>query len=313
MNLLLANQSESLANLYFYRYSLLEDYVFTNKDTVSHLRLPCLDAYLKGNWPIQLFTNYFESLKGLALGFDSLVARDYAHDKVWTEERLSYLKYVLSDTISFNFDWACIPQDPVVHLTDLALTGLDLLSAIRGDLHFVIDRCSLETLILHSCCALGEAFDFFKPADGRSKDVEGISRAFQNLQHLQIRYERSTTQLQLQFGAFLAFVPPLVSLQVLLEGCSEPQGLKSMLEFHGKTLRNLVWDERNKRRSKVEESTSIMPSDEENLMIIINDCPGLVSLGLSLNWQYIINSLENWRILRVRLKRVTQLPRADIA
>ena len=292
---------------------MLEAFTVPPSNSVSQMHLPCLGVYRYCNWPIGLFVSSLGSLTDLALGYERLVARDYAHDKVWSIERLSNLKLQLSETIAVEFDYARIQEDPIVHLTHLALTGLDLLSVIRGGLRVVVDLCSLETLNLYSCGGLGEAFGLIMTTEDHSRDAQGIIGAFKNLRHLHIRCESSTIQFQRQLGTFLALLPPLVSLQVLLEGCPEPQSLKSVWKSHGRTLRSLVWDQRSKRRSKIEECTSVVMFPLGKIYYaIMDDCPGLVSLGISLNWQDFINGSDIWR-LQVHLENVSLMPHADVA
>lgn len=79
-------------------------------------------------------------------------------------------------------------------------------------------------------------------------------------------------------------------LYMLVEGSRTVQNLDPILAAHGKTLCSLLWEERNRPRRSAYKSTAIFRSASGHLWSVARHCPRLVSLGLTLEWQELMES-----------------------
>ena len=287
IKLLLVHQSQSLVNLQFDRYtSGLRDINATN---LSQLRLPCLDLGPCQDWPLRAITDNLVSLNHLALGFETMIAKAYANDEPQSDSVISDRTCELGDNMNNHF----LSERPLPHaplaLNHLELIGLNLYRIINGSIGILFNVCPLKTLVIHSCSGISDAFTLLKVQDPILRHAAGLFGSFQNLKNLEFRYEISTPDHKSILETFVVSLPPLVSLQVLLDGCTQAHDLEPILKIHGKSLRTLVWDERSGRRLGTWEDTSIILeagyNEEKNLETIARQCPNLVSLGLSLNWR----------------------------
>ncbi len=106
------------------------------------------------------------------------------------------------------------------------------------------------------------------------------------LRSFHLRHKYSNLQFRRQLLEFLASLPGLTTLSVLLENVNQPhrcKGLKNVLSAHGKTLRTLVWDERKGPEIAYPEPEDRLPSPSD-LGDIAKYCVGLVELGVPCCW-----------------------------
>lgn len=138
----------------------------------------------------------------------------------------------------------------------------------------------MTTLILESCKDLPELFT--KQASLSEVDSPDCMK---KLRSLSIRYENSSNAFQAQLQSFLCQMHPLENLYILLEGEAEAQDLRPILAVHGKTLRCLVWEEREGRRVSIAKSRMTNSAGISHLQVISHLCPNLEELGVAINWE----------------------------
>ena len=233
--------------------------------------------------PTELLIRNFSSLRHVVLGSESLIAKPYALDgRVDDEEdRRAQLTDVFAHFVNAIAPALSGTSTSVVRFESLSLIGLDLFAFVKGSIEPVFDFSSLSVLILESCAGLEAAFPLLMGAGaGRRKAKSGL-----RLHSLTIRHEDTSDIFSPELEAFLLSLKPLACLHVLLEGtCQVTIELDKVLQVHGKSLRSLIWEERSGPRIGLEDETTYVPEDHQNLKLVAKHCPGLKALGIALNW-----------------------------
>lgn len=276
---------------------------------LHRLYVSCLDANLAGIWPLTLITENLRWLDKMTLGFESRLAESYAKNEPWSDVECNANTVWVGAIMKNEYNILDESEKTPLSLLKLKLHGLDLPAIIEGSIAVVIDLTKLRFLVLYSCGGLGEAFALLRVKDNNLEDTPGMTESLKHLTRLKLRHERTTPLFQSQLETFLATLPPLFSLQVLLEGCSEAQVLQPILKVHGKSLEVLVWDERRRRRSEVGQDTAVMLRGHAHLEAISSACPNLNSLGLSLDWHGLSNSEACRKAVRLDIQPIQ--PYAD--
>ena len=236
-----------------------------------------------GLWPTQLPLKNYPNLRHVVLGSESLVAKPYNRDGSVDDEEVRRVELTDAFACYMKAKGGALSESSisVVRLESLSLVGLDLLAFVKGSIEPVFDFNSLGVLILESCAGLEAAFPLLMGAGaGRRKARSGL-----RLHSLGIRHEDTSDSFLPAFETFLLSLKPLACLHVLLEGLYGVSiDLDKVLQVHGKSLRSLVWDERSEPRIGLEDETTYVPHDHQNLKLVAKHCPGLKALGISLAW-----------------------------
>lgn len=224
-----------------------------------------------------------DTLHHLSLGFTTRIAHDFAHG-----ENLPYSGISKSFAICLKEILSKSDRTPLIHLSLRSLSlggfdlGFDLGAVLRGELAH-IDFRNITKLKLISCSGLSQAFSLFTAQADSSK------LALRSLQDLFVRVEDPDSNFPTSFENFLTSIRGLTHLQVLIEKVEDPHNLEPIVKVHGKTLRTLVWDERNKPRKRFYDDTSRWDGHYGHLKVISRHCPSLLLLGIPLDWDTIGN------------------------
>ena len=235
-----------------------------------------------------------KSLRYLRVGFESMVVESYANSRDSVSDAMQRDNSTKFGEVIKRCKGSDNRAELLLRLARLQVDGFDFHYLIEGRSGLRFDFSCLRCLALTSCCGLVEAFAILQISKTGSRNTSGVVGSLENLNSFKLRHERTTKIFQSQLETFLTSLRPLLSLQVILEGCSEPQDLTPILEIHGLRLQVLVWDERSSKRSTALHTTSITPYRNGHVHKIAEHCRRLKCLGLSLDWE-VIEALEAWR------------------
>ena len=235
-----------------------------------------------------------KSLRYLRVGFESLVVESYANSRDSVSDAMQRDNSTKFGEVMKRCKGSDNRAELLLRLARLQVDGFDFHYLIEGRSGLRFDFSCLRCLAMTSCCGLVEAFAILQISKTGSRNTSGVVGSLENLNSFKLRHERTSTVLQSQLETFLTSLRPLGTLQVILEGCSKPQDLTSILKIHGPRLQILVWDERSGKRSTALHTTSIGHSAVGRLRNIAMYCRRLKYLGLSLPWETIATK-KQWR------------------
>ncbi|KAI4117087.1 MAG: hypothetical protein LQ345_002607 [Seirophora villosa] len=164
-------------------------------------------------------------------------------------------------------------ESHALRLESCALKGLEADSILQSLGSTLVDVTNLTSLCLESCSGLERALQFLSCTDGGPSTMK--------LQSFVLRHTTADFKFGESLLKFLQSIPGLAHLSVLLESPNQVDCLPAVLQVHGQTLKSLVWDEQ------------LIGHNARNLFIppylqlkdILKHCPGLVELGVCLNWE----------------------------
>lgn len=241
-------------------------------DNVSNLNTLCVPSLLFESEPgplliASLIANNHKTLRHLDLGAEgSLIDcrdRNEPHTGTGAAQRLR-------EGIIAEFK-----HDKTVYLPkvdSLRLRGLDSSVMMSGEQHRLINFASLKHLVLESCSAICNSLQKL------------TSLSLQGLQTFHIRQEDYQNGFLEALENFLCILPPLTALSILLHG-SFPDVLEieQIMEVHAPSLRTCIMDFRYDDRIATVDSREGWR--QQYSVDIIELCPNLVELGISVDWE----------------------------
>ena len=243
----------------------------------------------KSMWPMELLARNYRTLRHLRLGNEVNLAVDYASDgyvdceEFYRSKRTKKFAKLMKKRLA-NLEEA---STPVVRLKSLSLIGLDLLPFAKGLIEPVIDFNSLGVLEMESCAGLEAAFRTLIGSRAGSHEAKNAL----GLHTLKIRHENTSDEFLRSLETFLLTLKPLTHLHVLLEGYyGRVFKLQKVLQIHGTCLQSFIWDERTEPRDDVRYVTAVFEDPYENLGLVAKHCLELKALGISIDWEQIIES-----------------------
>ena len=178
------------------------------------------------------------------------------------------------------------------NVDSLRLRGLDISVMMSGEQHLLLNFASLKHLALESCFGMNSSLQ-------RLKEL-----SLQGLQTFHIRQEKYRDNFLQLLENFLCTLPPLTALSILLDGPSlDVLEIEQIMEVHALSLRTCIMDLREGDRIATVDSRSSWR--QQYSVDIIELCPNLVELGISINWE--ILDLGNSDGLLVRKSVVCSL------
>ena len=158
------------------------------------------------------------------------------------------------------------------NIDSLRLRGLDLSVMMSGQQHRLLKFTSLKHLALESCSAMNSSLQ------------ELAALSLRGLQTFHIRQEEYEDPFLELLENFLCTLPPLTALSVLLDGPS-PGALEieQIMEVHGLSLRTCIMDLWEDGRIATVPSRTAWR--QQYSVDIIERCPNLVELGISVDWE----------------------------
>ena len=238
-----------------------------------------LNMFGGGEWPFKLIGLNYETLKHLRLGMESDVAENYAAElepsRHYRQLPESFAKAIKNELPAEHHG-----SIPSLCLNNLEVCGLNVSCMTQTALGLRLDFASLTRLNLESCPDLIGALELFTPNDNQTKTFR-----VPNLTALRIRHEVSGTQYRFRtiLEHFLKSLTRLVQLEVLIDRTDRCQNLKPILDVHGETLEQLMWEERSKPRTSPNEVTSLFRGRLGHFQVVARQCPNLTALALPLN------------------------------
>ena len=233
-------------------------------------------------WPLTLIALNRTTLRHLRLGDESSCAAEWASNEDYGHSHKS--AHVPHD--SFQKPMHLIDnQDltPKLHLRTLEICGIDMCKVLQGHIGLEFSLESLTKLRLESCPDLVEAMEQF------TTDTPDAAKALNApmLTSLFVRHEFDSQSQDDDFHnvleKFLNALPGLTELEVLVIGIPSCY-LGSIFKVHGGTLKRFIWDYQDKPRTTFADDDSTFPRIANDLEVISDACPNLVSLGLRLDW-----------------------------
>lgn len=164
-------------------------------------------------------------------------------------------------------------ESPALKLESCALKGLEADSIIQSLGSTLVDVTNLTSLCLEACSGLERALQFLSGIDG--------GPSMMKLQSFVLRHTTADSKFGESLLKFLQSVPSLAHLSVLLESPNQVDCLPAVLQVHGQTLKSLVWDEQPIGHN----ARNLLIPPCSQLKDILEHCPGLVELGVCLNWE----------------------------
>lgn len=228
-------------------------------------------------WVIELLSGNRLTLSHLTMGREQSLVSDYDNGGVlgsdgnWINNLLASLKQ------GHGGDPAS--DDPILGLKTLRAINVNANRLLHDTNTRFTSLADLTALTLESCKDLPELFT------NQASLGEVDSPNCMKLRSLSIRYEKASNAFRAQLQSFLCQMHPLENLYVLLEGEADAQDLRPILVVHGKTLRCLVWDEREGRRVFIAKSRMTNSAGIGHLQVISHMCPNLEELGVAINWE----------------------------
>ncbi|KAL9011235.1 MAG: hypothetical protein Q9173_003901 [Seirophora scorigena] len=164
-------------------------------------------------------------------------------------------------------------ESPALRLESCTLKGLEADSILQSLGSTLVDVTNLTSLCLESCSGLERALQFLSGTDG--------GPSMMKLQSFVLRHTTADFKFGESLLKFLQSVPGLAHMSVLLESPNQVGCLRAILQVHGQTLKSLVWDEQPIGHN----TRNLLIPPYSQLKDIFEHCPGLIELGLCLNWE----------------------------
>ena len=269
--LLLKHQSATLHELHITRYPEPRSVSGLLVEGLRCLTINDLNIDRNCEWPSKLIMHNRSTLKYLALGVSSTIARCPIQDR---------LKHKLPTSFAETTKGQLSPSEPAMEmlaLESLALSGLNLEDIVGGGaLNSQIDFKLLTVFKVESCSRLNEAFAAIVSSGNSTLSALKLTSFF-------LRHEEGDLEFAQNLTLFLTSFAGLKHLSLIIEGQSRAMSKRPILEAHGKTLRTLVWDERSGPRKKTDTDTALFLNNN-GLGLISLSCPKLYALGLCVQW-----------------------------
>lgn len=231
--------------------------------------------------PCSILAENWKTLRCLHLGYEFLVAIDYAR-----EGNVAGFRYTSNrSTREFIRDIEIEMPDPPVSsaissLEELKLCGLDLNAFALSPVVIGCRFSNLSMLTLESCFGLSEALNWLVASGVLAPD----SPTRPQLKSFFLRHELADDAFMALLETFLASFKGLEHLHVLLEGQTNPPGWGSVFDAHGATLKTLVWDHRKTPRVLHTTDVDMNGKGFAFLTDVCCKCPKLIGLGITLDW-----------------------------
>lgn len=297
-------QRLSLSNLEINRQSISMPSKNCEVPCVDELYLRDLKTDVGANLPAALLARSFAYLTYLELSDETRVASKYQEKGILNEAeartRAIYAGFGPAFAQDVNDGWlddthhGCFPKWLKLCGLHLGILLLDEENANNESKNQypkpVFDLEELESLTMDSCFSVWSTFSEFD-----------CTQDLPALKSFSLRQENVSNDFKSGLERFLRILPGLQELQVLLEGVSMAQDLDRILDVQGPSLRKLVWDEREARRTTTSKSSTIFSISKSHLELVSLRCPNLEMLGLSLDWSKFTNSTQNIVNKRVSL------------
>lgn len=245
-----------------------------------------LDSIL-GPWTSTLLHSR-HTLSCLTIGFEKLALVGYSGTRVPTHPISSGAELLAS--LNARTSKSATSRDPILRLEHFKMINLKPINLLNDHSPRLICFSSLTSLTLESCHDLVSLFSYFVDLRTNVQEPDNLK----NLRALTIRYEQSTNDFRSFLQSFLCYLQPLRTLRILLEGTAVFQDLRPILDIHGRTLRCLLWDEREGRRMSIAKARDIHADGIGYLERISELCPFLVELGVSIRWSPENNTDERY-------------------
>ena len=231
------------------------------------------------SWVSRVVASNHESLRNVKFGCETGVALSYLRKPIVTDMENS-LDSAKNIKAKIKLYMPHTPRESILIVESLHLVGIpENLSPEPGAVSLVnID--SLTSLCLESCLNSGQNLSAL--SFRRSPDAPPL---LPQLRSFKIRHEGVDINFQDSLRAFLLNLKGLVHLAVLLEGSDTFLPPDCFVHSHGSTLRTLVWDQRQKLRNRLDESTHTANTSmlSNCLKEIVSKCPLLQELGLAMD------------------------------
>ena len=150
----------------------------------------------------------------------------------------------------------------------------------------VFNTTSLRSLSLISCDNLDTFWDSIRASCSVGKTPVS---PMCNLTSLNLRLEHVTDGTVTATEAFLKSIHGLAHLHILLDGIRRLPNIDVVIANHGSTLKTLVMDARDGPRTTPYAGTAVLinkdPKESSRFQGIVEGCPGLVELGISIDWR----------------------------
>ena len=157
------------------------------------------------------------------------------------------------------------------NIDTLRLRGLDIIAMMSGEQHRFLNFASLKHLALESCFSMNSSLQIL------------TALSLGRLQSFRIRLEGYEDNFLKLLENFLCTLPPLTALSILLNGSSpDALDLAKIMKVHAISLRVCIVDLRDYDRIATVDSRSGWR--RQYSLDIIELCPNLVELGISVDW-----------------------------
>ena len=292
VDVLFESQGATLSNLRTRRCSSFYDPMTGSHTPRAHGLEEFSAAHLnqdENKWLLRLLANSYATIRRLCLGIEYTLFVDYARAGILDNVRDYRVRDsgAILDLMTCNFEGANGGHIPRLELDELRLCGLDLCSLTDTSFRPMIDFSRLSVLKIESCVGWSDAFPLLlgRGTTGIRRETIGCLK----LRTFIMRAENPRDDFLDDLEDFLTSIPPLNRLHILIE---RPMGagiLANIAKHHGKSLQSLVWDERPRPISHIEQSGFHIA---EHLKHISKHCVNLKALGISLTWHFIIRDSE---------------------
>ena len=221
----------------------------------------------------RLVANNSEALRHLEIGLEDIMIEGSISLDKQIQQTLRLCKYLVEYAEPAEL------SVPFTKLESLRLIALDLRLFFNGSFRPLTNMATLTTLTLECCCGLHEGL----PILARRSQDEVVNN-LPSLHSLTIRQDPYPPRFLMDLDNFLRSLSPLTTLRVLLSSDNPPWDISEILRIHGTTLRTLLWDERRAPRHILANDVLVDKRDAGKLTVIVEHCPNLVELGLSIKW-----------------------------
>lgn len=245
-------------------------------------------------WVVKMVVKNFTNLQHLEIGAENLVAACRSVDRLYndTDDNVDPITNQFSQMIEEYLVSQHGLWYPPISVSSLTLVGLSLLD-LKGRSHkSIIDWTDLKALAFKSCSQLDGMLRFLHSVFQNSR----MSGKAMNLQSFDLRSEiRANTADALE--TFLTSFNGLIHLGLLLEDHAVSLvTLHFILKNHGSTLRRFIWDIRAHERICFTEDLSRAQNGNKHLEIIARRCPLLEELGLTFDWNALMDPVRKCAI-----------------
>ena len=298
LGILLEHHGNSLHDLTFERDALPWKSTPLVRDRLKTLGVHSLEVDIldkERDWPSLLVARNCNSLRNLQLGrLSEIIKRPGSSHGGHRASTSATRKFFIS--VKSKMETAGTEkQTSLLKLESLELCGLDFNLILTAKNPSIVDFANVRALVLESCFGIEEAFLGLRMGTIRSNPLASL-----RLKSLIIRHENANPRFLSELERFLCSLPGLRTLHVLLDGSSHSANLEKILKVHGKSLRSLVWDDRELPREFVDAN---MTSENDliygHLGVVSRHCHRLRALGLSLDWKIVTDpkALKEARVI----------------